>query len=135
MKGPAVIIHNLDHARAALAAAAALGQPVILLSAPGAAAYLGASVFRDMVDQAAAEYPEVPVSAVLDCGGDAGLALGAFRHGLKAVRLAASEEVLAKVRDIARQQGAAVDESNAPALDLLDEPDPAAACRAWLAGS
>lgn len=134
MNGGAIIIHNLDHARAALAAAAAEGVPVTLRSAAGAAAYLGATVFRDMVDLARAEFPRAKAAAVLDCGGDAGLALGALRHGLAAVRLEAGEEVLAKVRDIAGQQGAVVDESGAPALDLLNEPDPAAACRAWLAG-
>ena len=38
MRGRAIIVHSLDHAKAALSAAAELGVPVTLLSAPGAAA-------------------------------------------------------------------------------------------------
>lgn len=132
---PMIVIHNLAHARAALAAAADLGSPVTLVSAPGAAAYLGAAVFREMVAEAARETPGVAVTALLDCGDDAGLALNALRHGLKAIRLRAGPEAMAAVADIARQLGATVEsDAGAPVLDLLDRRDAPAACRAWLLG-
>lgn len=131
----AVIVHNLDHARAAMTAAAELGVAVTLLSPPAAAAYLGAAVFRHMIAEAARDRPGLEYRAVLDCGGDAGLALGALRQGIEVVRLEATEEVRAKVADIAAQSGAALDEDVGPALDLAAEDDPGEALRAWLSTS
>ena len=49
-----IIVHSLEDAEAALAAAADLGVPVTLRSAPGAARYLGATVFRDIAAQSGA---------------------------------------------------------------------------------
>jgi fructose/tagatose bisphosphate aldolase len=129
----AVIVHSLDHALAALAAADGLGVAVTLRSAPGAAAYLGASVFRDMVAEAALRFPGVPLAAVLDCGGDPGLALNALRQGIKALRLDAPRDVRRRVADIAAQKGAVLDEDLGPALDLFAVDDAEATCRAWLA--
>ena len=133
--GSIFVIHDIAHARAALAAAAEAGVAVTLVSAPAAAAYLGAVVFREMVAEAAREAPGVAVTAMIDCGDDAGLALNALRHGLKAIRLRAGPEAMAAVADIAHQLGAHIDpDPAAPALDLLDRPDAPAACRAWLLG-
>jgi len=131
--GRPVIVHSLDHARAALAAADGLGAAVTLRSPPGAAAYLGASVFRDMMAEAVLAFPDVPHTAVLDCGNDPGLALNALRHGIKALRLDASPDVCRRVADIAAQTGAVLDEDTTPALDLFADADADAACRAWLA--
>jgi hypothetical protein len=128
----AVIVHNLEHARAALSAAAELGVAVTLLSPPAAAAYLGAAVFRHMIAEAARDCPGLDYRAVLDCGGDPGLALGALREGIQVVRLKATEEVRAKVADIAAQSGAALDETTGPALDLAAVDDPGEALKAWL---
>jgi len=130
-----IIVHSLEDAEAALAAAADLGVPVTLRSAPGAARYLGATVFRDMISEAAKPYSGLSVTAVFDCGGDPGLALGALRHGLKAVRIDSAADVRGKIADIAAQSGARVDfddEDSIEALDLLDLDDPEAAVRAWL---
>ena len=44
-----IIVHTLEQATAALAAAEEFDREVTLLSAPGAAAYVGATVFRDMI--------------------------------------------------------------------------------------
>lgn len=132
MKPRAVIVHSGAQARAAVAAAAARGAGVVLLSAPGAAASLGAQVFQAMAAEAAAAFPQVPVTAVLDCGKEPGDALNALRHGIAAVRLDAEAAVLDKVRDIAAQLGARLDETPWEALDLLDVADPAAALQAWL---
>lgn len=131
----AIIVHSLDHARAALAAAAELSVPVTLASAPGAAGYLGALWFREVVALAAAERPGVAVSAVLDCGDKPGLVLAALRQGLGRVRFTgrrATAEVLAA---IAERYGAEVLTGALAARDLLDEPDAEAACRRWLASA
>lgn len=126
MARPEIIVHSQSHVHAALAAAEALGISVRLASAPGAAAYLGAPLFREMTDGA----PD----AVLDCGPDPGLALNALRNGIKAIRLDAPNDVRARVADIAGQMGAELLElPSGPVLDLLDVDDPALACREWLA--
>ena len=130
-----VIVHNLNDARAAIAAADGLGVEVTLRSAPGAAAYLGASVFRDMVAEAARPFPGVAVTAILDCGGDPGLALNALRQGIKAIRFDGPNDLRTRVADIARQMGAMVDEDGRPVLDLLSVTDAEVTCRAWLAGA
>jgi hypothetical protein len=127
-----IIIHSAGHARAALSVADEMGVGVTLLSAPGAAAYLGAAVFRDMVAAAREEYPEVEVTAVLDCGDDPGLALGAMRHGIGAVSISNIPEIRAKLRDIANRRGVLVYEEDGPVLDLVDMTYPLAALRAWL---
>ena len=131
-----VIVHHLEHARAALAAADAAGVPVVLRSAPGAAATVGAAFFRAMIDAARGEVPDADVRAVLDCGRDVGLALGALRHGIRAVRVETAAETRARLVDVAAQSGAVVedpgDDAGTPVLDLLDVADPEAACRAWL---
>jgi IMP dehydrogenase len=61
----------LEHARAAVTAAAALGVPVTLGSAAGAAGYAGPGWFKAAVDAAASEHPGAAVSAVLDCADEA----------------------------------------------------------------
>ena len=132
MKNRPIIVHSLDDAKAAVAVAAELGLPVTLRSAPGAAAYLGAQVFRDMIAEAAAPHPATEVTAVFDCGKDPGLALGALRHGLKVIRLDAPPETREKVADIARQTGARLEETEPPTLDLLEADDPEARVRPWL---
>ncbi len=138
MKNRPIIVHSLENAKAAVAVAAELGLPVTLRSAPGAAAYLGAQVFRDVIAEAAASHPATEVTAVFDCGEDPGLALGALRHGLKVIRLDAPQETRGKVADIARQTGARLEETDPtdpPALDLLDAddaPDAENQVRTWL---
>jgi len=127
-----IIIHSAADALAALSIADQLGVGVTLLSAPGAAAYIGATVFRDMVAAAVKAHPLVAVTAVLDCGDDPGLAMGAMRHGITAVRISNPPEIRAKLKDIAGQRGVLVDEGDGPVLDLLGMKDPEAALRAWL---
>ena len=129
-----IIVHDIDDARAAVAVAAELGLASLTLrSAPDAARYLGATVYRDIVRAAGRAHPSVAVTAVFDCGADPGLALGALRHGLKVIRVAAAADVRARIADIAAQSGARLDDdAAAPALDLLDADDRAAALRAWL---
>ena len=130
-----IVFHSLAHARAALAAAAEAGVALTLQSAPGAAAYAGTGYLKAIADRAAAEHANVEVTAVIDCGADAGIAMAALRIGWRTVRFSGPAKVRAKLADIAGQMGArlADDETDAPeALDLLDVADPDAACREYL---
>jgi hypothetical protein len=130
----AVVIHSIAHARAAMEAASALEVPVILMSAPGAASYAGARWFLSVVARARDEYPDVPVTAVLDCGDEPGRALGALREGCEAIRFTGPARVATKVGAIANQCGATLyrERGPGPALDLGGEPDPRSNCRKWL---
>ncbi len=130
---PAIVFHGLAHAQAALAAAEALGVPVTLLSAPGAAAYAGPGWFRAVVDKARAAHPDAEVTPVLDCGDMPGHALAALRDGVTAIRFAGA--TADKVAEIAEQCGARVIRERPEALDLQGVAgNPAAACRDWLEG-
>lgn len=80
-------VNDRDGARAAAVAAAAAGRPVGLVSAPGAAAWLGPAVFARIVEEARAAAPDADVAAVLDCGDSPGLALAALAAGLDAIAL------------------------------------------------
>jgi hypothetical protein len=79
---PAVIVHGLGDALAALAGAEAKGAEVTLLSAPGAALYAGCGWWRALVEAARAEYPNVPRIDILDCADGTGQAMAAIRIGL-----------------------------------------------------
>lgn len=128
----AIIIHNLEHAEAALSAAVELDIDVILISPPGASATIGATVFRDIVTKAAQNYPQARYKSILDCGDEPGMAMGAFRHGIKGVRISNGPELSKKLEDIAKQRGGFVYTSQGDELDLHNMSDPAAACRTWL---
>lgn len=126
-----VIVHNLAQARAAIAAAETAGKPVTLMSTPGAAGYVGAPYWRELMAAAGADKAAVAVTAILDCGDKPGHALGALAEGIECVRVAASDDVLARIADIAARSGAALDTVDARALDLLDVKDAEAALRDW----
>src|SRR5579864_2025139 len=131
-----IIIHSLDHARAALDAAAAVGVPVTLASAIGAGGYAGPLWFKAVIEAALHDHPGVTAAAVLDCGDEAGTTLGALRAGLKLVRFTGRDDVRERLAAIAAQLGAAIESGEpVPALDLLDAADPARLCRAYLAGN
>ncbi|MEX2009157.1 MAG: hypothetical protein WEC41_03100 [Dongiaceae bacterium] len=127
-------MHGLADAEAALAAAAALGLPVTLVSAPGGAAAGGAGWFEAVVRRAAAAHPAVEITAILDCGDRADLVQAALRQGLKDVCFRGPVRVADRLADIARQGDARLHRRLPPALDLFGAADRAAACRVWLAG-
>jgi hypothetical protein len=134
MAEKAVIVHSLEQARAALAAAADLGVPVTLASAPGASAYVGPAWFRELVALAAAEVPEADFEAVIDCADRPGDVLLALRLGFARVRFTGKTAVARKLAAIAGQSGAALVTGRQRALDLRGAAEPAEACRTWLAG-
>lgn len=131
-----IIIHSLDQASAALAAAASLGAPAILASAPGAGAYAGPAWFKAVIETAAKAHPGVTAIAILDCGEEAGTALAALRLGLKHLRFSGNKAAGAKLAELASVQGATLEEALPDAvLDLRDLRDPEAACRAFLSAN
>ena len=130
-----IVFHTLDHARAALAATLEADVAVTLRSAPGAAAYAGAGYLKAIADAAAKSQPDARVSWVIDCGADAGTALGALRIGWKKLRFSGPDSLREKLADMAAQQDATVtgEAAGETVLDLLDRHDPAATCRDVLA--
>ncbi len=135
MGRPVIVFHTLEHARAALAAALEADVAVTLRSAPGAAAYAGTGYLKAIADAATKDYPDARVTWVIDCGADAGTALGALRIGWKQLRFSGAESLRKKLTDIAAQRDATVtgEAAGETVLDLLEHHDPAAACRDVLA--
>jgi hypothetical protein len=116
---PVVIVHGHGHAVAALKAAAAAGQPVVLASAPGAGGYAGAGWFRALAEAAGAAVPEARFSVLLDCDAEAGPALAALRAGIGGVVFTGRSDVARRLAAIARLRGARlVTARPADALDL-----------------
>ena len=127
-------IHSLAEARAACAAAAELGVPLLLVSAPGAAAYAGAGWFRAVIARAAALHPSVEMAAVLNCADRPGDALGALSAGIAALLFTGRADVAARLADIAARSGARLLTDLPEPLDLRGVRDPQRACREWLGG-
>jgi hypothetical protein len=135
MSARAVVIHELAHARAALAAAAALGKPVELWSAPGAAVSAGAGWFDAVIRLAADGHANARVTAVLDCHDRADLVQAALRQGLPHVCYSGPDAIAWRLADIADQRGATLHRKRPPALDLLYCDNAESACRTWLGGN
>jgi hypothetical protein len=128
----AIRIHSLREARVALGVARELGRPLTLVSAPGAAGHGGAGWWRALVEAARREYPDVEMTTILDCDDSVGDALGCLRAGVERIAFRGRADVAAKLRDIAAQCGAVLDEALPAGLDLRALRDQPAACRVWL---
>src|SRR5271168_4381219 len=99
---PAVMVHGLQQARAALAP----GLPVTLLSGPGAGGYAGVGWWLALVALAAAGGPVPP--NVLDCGEATGRALEAVRAGQRLLVLRTNPALFRDVAERAARSGGAV---------------------------
>lgn len=130
---PAFTVHGLDHAAAALAAAAEAGTPILLLSVFGAATSVGAGWFRALLNAAADTVPEARFTGILDCEDAPGAALAALHVGINVVRY--DGPAASRLADIAAQRGATILRHRPHALDLaaIDRPRIGTACRAWIA--
>jgi hypothetical protein len=113
---PAVIIHSLADALAVLA----LGQPVTLLSAPGAGVYAGAGWWKALTDQARRECPDAVFDDVLDCADSAGAAMAALRVGVNTLILWNSVAGWQAVAEIAAGMNGVVLPVPPVALDMAD---------------
>lgn len=127
-----VVVHGLDHARAAAAAAAALCLPVRIVSAPGAAVYAGPAWFAEVVAAARRAHPQAEVEAVLDCGDSPGAVLAALRRGAETLRFSGPFAARRKLAALAEASGARLEWRATPALDLDGASDPEAAVAVWL---
>ncbi len=123
------IVHGLPHLRAALAAGAESGRPVIAVSGQGAGAYAGAGWFVELVRQARAEFPNVPLTAMLDCADRAGDALAAFDAGVTEIIFTGHPDADARLRGIAASLGAQVHDRRPEGLDLMNLKNPLFAAR------
>lgn len=136
-----IIIHSLAHARAALQAAAALGLPVTLHSAPGAGAYAGVGWFERLIVAARAEAPTVTMTAVLDCGDAADAVMAALRWLKQPGRtplvlcFTGDRSTADRLDEMAAAIGITLVRELTPGLDLRGTADPLAASRTWLANA
>ncbi len=124
-------IHGPEHLRAALAAGASSGRPVVALSAEGAAAYAGAGWFKALAEHGAADFPDVPLTAILDCGDRAGDALAALNAGVLHIVFNGHPKATASLAAIADGLGATVHAGRPESCDLLNAADPEYAARRW----
>jgi hypothetical protein len=113
---PAVVIHGLRDARVVLA----IGRPVTLLSAEGAALFAGCGWWRALIQRASAEFPTVPIGDILDCADAPGLALGALRIGQRRIVLDPSVPGFSAVLEIAASLGCVVLTARPSAIDMAD---------------
>ena len=128
---PHIRVHQLDHARCAVAAARAAGVEITLDSPAGAAGWHGIGWWRRLELAVTAEFGAV--ATVLDCADAPGHALAALRAGCRRIRLRAAAEPFNRVAAIAARWGAEVDSvPPAEVLDLLGVMDAPAACRDYL---
>lgn len=134
MFAPALVVRGAAEAVAALALAG--GRRVLLLSAPGAAGYLGAAGWRALLQAAAGATPDAPFEDALCCADAPGLALAALRAGCRGLVLDAACPAFAQVAGAAAELGAVLLPARPVALDLgeLDLATPRGQRRlaAWL---
>jgi hypothetical protein len=107
----AVIVHGAEEVGAVLALAG--GRPVALLSAPGAAGYIGLAGFRAILDAHGAF-----ALGILDAADAPGHALAALKAGFAMVVLSREAPAFPDIGRIAAQMGATLLEAPPPALDL-----------------
>ncbi len=115
---PAVMVHGLEMAQAALEVAA--GRRITLLSGEGAGAYAGVAWWQALV-AAAALAPGADLCDVLDCGGAAGRALEALRGGQKLLVLRAAPLIWDDIARRASGLGATLLVDPPPSLDMADK--------------
>ena len=137
---PAVTVHDAAGAALVLRLSGSLPGPgVTLLSAPGAAATLGAPWFLAILAAARAAAPGVPHDAVLDCAAAPGLALAALRAGLRDLVLDPRCPGFAAVASAAGELSARLRPARPASLDLghldLTRVGGRARLAAWLAGA
>ena len=132
MSEPTFIIHDISHALAVGKASMELNAPVVVLSAPGLATTLGPEAFTALIEKTMAAYPDALVLGVLDCGDQAGTAIGALRRGVRRISVDVEAATLGKITDIAHQLEADVITRPDKALDLLDVADMDRAIRHYI---
>jgi hypothetical protein len=111
---PAVTVHGLQQARGVLA----LGRPVTLLSAYGAALYAGCLWWVELIAAARAAVPDTQCEDILDCADAPGRAMAALRVGQRLLILDPALPAYQAVAAAAATLGATVLPARPPSLDL-----------------
>jgi hypothetical protein len=132
---PAIVVHDLDQAAAALRASAAAKVPVTLWSAPGAAAYAGLGFLASVFAEASEAVPEAEHDAVVDCRGSAVLAHEALGRGFAGMAFAGRGAMRETLQAIADERGGRLVTAGPGwgALDLADSAAPARDATDYLA--
>jgi hypothetical protein len=119
---PVIVIHSLGQTVAALSAAARVGRPVVLVSAPDAGGSVGPGWFGAVIAEARKGVPEARCSALLDCGDNVGAALAAIRAEIEGVVFIGRPDVTRRLADIARQHSVRFEtERPVAVLDLIED--------------
>jgi hypothetical protein len=120
----AVVIHNQAHALAALAALPGGRRApwrLILLSAPGAAGFLGPGWWAALVANLQPRMDAVGACDLLDCGASAGRAMEALRIGLRGLILSPECPQFGAVLARAAPLAARLEPERPDALDLAEK--------------
>lgn len=107
-----------DAAEAAAVLAAGAGCALLLLSPPGAAAWLGPRGWAALIAEAAARVPDAPHRHALDCGAAPGHALAGLRAGLPCLVLDGGHPAWPSVAAAAAESGALLLPVRPAALDI-----------------
>jgi hypothetical protein len=117
-----IVIHSLFQATAVLTASARAGCPVVLVSAPDAAGYVGPCWFQALVAAAREAVPDARCSSLLDCGENVGAALAALRAEVEGIVFTGRSDAAHRLADVARQHGVSFETKRPPdALDLAED--------------
>ena len=122
-------IHGLAHLRAALTAGRETGRPIVALSAIGASGFAGAGWFKALIDQGGQEFPDVPLTPILDCADRAGDVPAALKRGITHIVFTGHPEAAVRLQDIAGQMRATVLLERPASHDLVNARDPIRAAR------
>jgi hypothetical protein len=125
-------VHGLGHLRAALAAGARSGTPIVALSAEGASGFAGVGWFANMIAQGRDEFPSVALTAIFDCADRAGDVLTAFEAGLEHIVFTGHPLAAERLAKIAVGYGATVLTERPNSFDFLHSRDPDYAARAFI---
>ena len=89
---PAFNVNNLEQVQAIMAAADAVGSPVIMQASAGARKYAGEAFLRHLIDAAVEAYPHIPVVMHQDHGQSPAVCMTAIRSGFTSVMMDGSLE-------------------------------------------
>ena len=132
---PAIVVHDLAQATAALRASAVAGIPVTLWSAPGAAAYAGLGFLGAVFEQAGETVPQADHDVVVDCAASGVLAHEAIGRGFAGVAFTGRGAMRRTLQAIAEAQRVRLLTAGPGrgALDLAHSTDPERDAAAYLA--
>lgn len=128
-------VHSLMDLRAALAAGADSGRAIVALSAVGAGGFAGAGWFAALIEQGRGEFPDVELTAILDCADRSGDVLTAFEAGVRHIVFTGHPQAAERLAKIAAEYGASLLLQRPEACDLLHSRDRAYATRAFCRNS